>query len=56
MSSTADQIRELAEACQLMALSTNNPKWIDLAERSQRFAVDWGDFPDDRSVEEMSPS
>ena len=49
MSSIADQIRDLAEACQLMALSANNPKWIDLAERSLRFAnrLDWGDFPED---------
>jgi hypothetical protein len=54
MSSTADHIRELAEACQLMALSTNNAKWTNLAERSQHFAdrLEWGDFSDDRPVEE----
>jgi len=50
MSSTADQMRDLAEACQLMAISTNNPTWLDLAERSNRFVdrLDWGDFPEDR--------
>jgi len=46
-SSLADQIRELVEACQFMSLSTNNSKWIDLAERSTRFAdrLDRGPFP-----------
>ena len=49
MSSLADQIRELAEACRFMSLATNNPKWTDLAERSKRFAdrLDWGDFPEE---------
>jgi hypothetical protein len=49
MSSTADQMRDLAEACQLMAISTNNPTWLDLADRSKRFVdrLDRGDFPED---------
>jgi len=56
MSSTADQMRDLAEACQLMALSTNNSRWLGLAERSTRFAdrLDWGDFPEDRPVEDTA--
>jgi hypothetical protein len=50
MSSIADQMRDLAEACQLMAISTNNPAWLDLAERSKRFVdrLDWCEFPEDR--------
>jgi len=55
MSSTADQMRDLAEACQLMALSTNNSRWLGLAERSTWFAdrLDWGDFPEDRPAEAL---
>jgi hypothetical protein len=59
MSSLADQIRELAEACRFMSLATNNPKWTDLAERSKRFAdrLDWGDFPEEEpnSAEAAAP-